>query len=345
MISSLISKYMIKKIANPTTPIIKKKRCVNNLQKRQSCSLCKEICSKNAISLENEVSIKDELCDNCNICASVCLTGNIVPTYEVLEKQFNVISSGDTISICCDKEDIAVDLKVGCLASLPWEYIAYICLENKINLFIKNCRECEEEKLFSVIQNNLKKVETFLGEELFNKKVRLVEDNSELRAKEYTRRDLLKLFGEQSKRLATTVVPINFEENKNARIYRDLLIKKIQNLGVEGLAYNWPSIKVNNNCWGCGICERLCPQSAIKISEDNGEYSFIHNHNRCTHCGLCKTVCLDKSIELVSVKRSVNDELVNQTIKVIKCSVCGDPIKEDDEGTCIVCKNKQKSRY
>ena len=57
MFSSLISRYMIDKVIMQKTPSIKKRKCINKLQRKQKCELCKELCKSGAISLGNEVTI------------------------------------------------------------------------------------------------------------------------------------------------------------------------------------------------------------------------------------------------------------------------------------------------
>ena len=301
--------------------------------------MCEKYCLQNAISTKDSIKIDEEKCDNCNICTSVCPTGNLIPSYSVLEKQYNALSENNNISIVCDKCELNGDFRVNCFASLPWEYIAYASLENKISLYTKHCVKCEKQDLVKLFNQTLNKVSEFLGEELYKERVILINEG-EIPTKEYSRRDLLKLWGEQSKRIATTVVPIDFDENDNPRIYRDLLIKKLKVINNEKELYNWPGIKVDTNkCWSCKTCEKLCPQNAISIEEsEEGKGKFIHKFTRCTHCEICKTVCLDKAIELVNVSATVSENKTESIVKYLKCSVCNDPINDDDDGICVACR-------
>lgn len=349
MISGFISSYVIKKISDQKTPKLNKKKCINSVQRRQKCNLCEQYCTKKAISLEGEVTINKDVCSNCNICVSICPTGTMVPTFEVLEAQYNMITKYDDISIGCNKEEDAY-FNVECLASLPWEFLAYICLDNKIKLVIRGCKSCKNSNLSKEFDNTLDKLKSFLGETLYDEKVILVDsDNIKIEPREYTRRDLFKLWKDESKRLATNMAPINLEENKNYRIYRSLLVKKIQSMKVNissEVNYNWPSLEISNSCWGCGICAKICPQKAIEIKvESDGNRKFIHNYTRCTHCGLCKTVCMDKAIT-TTIKQGDEIKIFNKSnISSGTCLVCNDPIKPEEGDKCIICTREVNSKW
>lgn len=45
-------------------------------------------------------------------------------------------------------------------------------------------------------------------------------------------------------------------------------------------------------CIGCGICEKNCPQGAVKVEN----FHAIINHEKCTGCGVCEEKCPKKAI-------------------------------------------------
>lgn len=50
--------------------------------------------------------------------------------------------------------------------------------------------------------------------------------------------------------------------------------------------------KVTENCSGCGICQKVCPQKAISVEFNNlGFYESKIDNNLCIKCGLCQKVC------------------------------------------------------
>jgi pyruvate ferredoxin oxidoreductase delta subunit len=49
------------------------------------------------------------------------------------------------------------------------------------------------------------------------------------------------------------------------------------------------------SCVGCGVCEEVCPDSAIHKVND----SFIVDYDFCKGCGLCANECISGAIEMV----------------------------------------------
>jgi NADH-quinone oxidoreductase subunit F len=52
---------------------------------------------------------------------------------------------------------------------------------------------------------------------------------------------------------------------------------------------------INENCTGCLVCKRLCPEQAI-----SGDKQQLHviDHEKCIKCGSCRTVCEFNAIEV-----------------------------------------------
>jgi Na+-translocating ferredoxin:NAD+ oxidoreductase RNF subunit RnfB len=53
---------------------------------------------------------------------------------------------------------------------------------------------------------------------------------------------------------------------------------------------------INENCTGCLVCKRICPEQAI-----SGEKQQLHviAHDKCIRCGSCRTVCEFDAIDVV----------------------------------------------
>lgn len=344
MISSFISRYMIDQVLNPRVPKVKSGRCLDSLQKKYKCEKCIKICPKGAITFKEDIYVDIDKCDNCNLCVSVCPSGSLIPTYESLEKLYNSFQGKKEVSISCHEIEMETDLKVNCIAAIPWEALAYVAVEEKLRISIKKCRECKKEMLAKEVFNTLEKLRKFLGEDKYLKNVIFIEDPKDIPIREYTRRDLLKLWGHESRRMVNFVLPKESNKNKNSRIYKSFLIKKVEEITEErnNIVFKWPTIKVNEKCWGCGICSKVCPQSAIKVTKENNKGEFQHYYTLCTHCGLCEKICSEGAIEMLVKEEEITNSINSSHINITTCSICGDAIKNNGEEKCIVCKRRNK---
>ncbi len=48
-------------------------------------------------------------------------------------------------------------------------------------------------------------------------------------------------------------------------------------------------------CYGCGVCQSVCPAKAIHMETDAAGFSYpVTNEALCTHCDLCRKSCIEK---------------------------------------------------
>ncbi|MBN1289952.1 MAG: 4Fe-4S binding protein [Actinobacteria bacterium] len=69
---------------------------------------------------------------------------------------------------------------------------------------------------------------------------------------------------------------------------------------------------INDNCVGCGLCEKTCPFGMVRIVDGKARLS-----EHCLGCGRCTTVCKKDAIEI----RIEDPEYINQAVKRIKGAV------------------------
>ncbi|NHI92281.1 MAG: 4Fe-4S dicluster domain-containing protein [Candidatus Lokiarchaeota archaeon] len=90
---------------------------------------------------------------------------------------------------------------------------------------------------------------------------------------------------------------------------------------------------INRNCVECGICEILCPKTAIKLVKDN---KIQIDENKCVRCGICSYLCMFNALQIKYVsfdnikKKEVEMKKIGGlpnlkskiTINYKKCNLC-----------------------
>ncbi len=81
-------------------------------------------------------------------------------------------------------------------------------------------------------------------------------------------------------------------------------ILKPYNMGAVSLKYNasyTARMKEDADCKSCGICEKFCPTTAIRLKDDKAAL----DEGRCIGCGQCAFQCRQNNIELYPNQRTV----------------------------------------
>lgn len=68
-------------------------------------------------------------------------------------------------------------------------------------------------------------------------------------------------------------------------------------------------------CTGCGMCEKLCPYSAIKLIEDKGKLRSSIDEALCAGCGVCTATCPSGAITL----HGFTNAQIDAQIKTLAC--------------------------
>lgn len=77
-------------------------------------------------------------------------------------------------------------------------------------------------------------------------------------------------------------------------------LKRAIELKKEDVDYNYFKSKDKFNCYGCTACEKLCPQNAITMVEDDEGFIYPEiDENKCIKCGLCEKICIYHNKKLI----------------------------------------------
>lgn len=345
--------------------------CLNRRQTRHPCRACAQNCPGQAIPA-NPVTARIDWtkCINCGLCVTACPARCFALDIRQ-QKAIAAPAKSGVIGFGCLQSDLQPALqKTECLCGVPWEWLAALAMRMQVRLYVGKCDACARESCRDQLKQNLLLLELFLGEERFARQVILaytpeqMQDKAEAES-EVNRRELLGMFRKNVKKIVAASIGSMMpkpekDPAEDGFAYRRLLadlaaadcIACSKKSKADGVPAEYPEYGVllpdiNENCYACGLCARICPQQAITVEKTgDGESVISLEPWKCTACGLCAATCLTKGVSgmaPVQVRHLEKQRLVR--VHHDCCSVCGIPIAHDaEEGMCIACGVKARSK-
>lgn len=326
-------------------PMVDPARCHNKRQMRSRCTACQDICPQ-ALYQKPGFVPRFNACVNCGLCVSACTTRCISPAPDTLEAQAALLKKPEgPVWLGCDAAARQNDLSVHCLAALPWEYLAALSLRGPVILDIAPCAQCEQDAAAALLRQNLEKLLIFWGAEEFGRRIQL--DDSGAPVPEHgatTRRGLLRSAlaqGQKGLGKLAGQLPGSKQQPSEGLVYRGLLHQQM--LAHPG-AHGWILPRFTEKCWGCGICEAICPQKALQFTpQPDGKVAVQLFPSRCTGCELCAQLCPDKAISGTAIAQLPDLNTVCLAVtEQAQCRHCGHPIRPgSNPDLCPACRKKQ----
>lgn len=313
-----------------TVPSYIAQRCLDRKSGSAECRVCVDICPQGIYpSGKRKRPIWDQ-CLKCGLCAAACPSRCITPVSGQVEKYLLGVTGKSDFSIGCDRKDGEYALTVSCIAEISWEQMAYAALKNGITISLRECQGCSEERNLELINENLNKLLTFLGEELFDERVKILApgDKYEYQGEQVSRRELFSFFSNNPLDKAFNALPEITESADSSLFYRFMLrdgvkeFKKTERGKDAKFTVRLPHI--TNKCYGCGTCVRMCPTKALSIINKDGMFTVAVEAFRCTECGICQDKCWAGGIDtLAAMKISQYGKVAIAKLKEHLCPQCG----------------------
>ena len=350
-------------------PIYTPENCINRRQRRYACTSCSSVCSRGVFSLKSGESLKWERCVNCGLCVTACPSRCFLPMSADRRYYTEGLDLNKPVSFACRNEEEESDRRVRCLAAVPWELLAMIAMRTELVLYTGACAACGREGWAELVQDQLTQLRTFLGEERWSRQVHVLtagrfeapaateeDGNSE---KELSRRALFsglkKRAAKELYQAAADRLPLLAEDSEDGMLYRRALAESViaeqkRSSEAPGHGETPPDYGVrlprfSANCYGCGICEKLCPQKAIGIGEEkDGTRLIFITPWKCAGCSLCFHICPHGGItEMRTIRVPRLTELALVRVPSASCERCGTAIPpENDPKLCPSCAVKKK---
>ena len=331
------------------------KFCMNAGTFGDSCSKCVELCPEHIFEDKKVKRPKFDACTKCGICMAACPSRAISPVSSRVREFMMAVARDDEISVGCGRDQEGWSVELECVAALSWEQIAIAAMRNGITISMRECGSCDREACRTQIVETIEKARRFLGDDLFFDKVQILEkgDDYELHGAGISRRELLTFFKRLPLDTAINMLPEFKNGEQNGFIYRgvlrDLVNGKYEATPKEQRPrYIVDLPALNDNCYMCGLCKRMCPEKALEIkqSPDGATFTVAVDAWKCTGCGACVKMCHEKAIDgLKPMSIPHLGRVLLKRIKRYTCSMCGSTIKPSSpDGLCDSCRIKEKVR-
>ncbi len=339
---SLWKSYLTQKLIDDNHPTRKESACLNALQTKAPCSICQNLCPHGVFDHPDPIWAN---CDNCTVCVAACPTRCLAPaamqTAQLLEVCRRI---QDGAALACSQHEGPSDAVLPCLASFPWELLAFFALQGKIQLLCGNCETCEKKQLLSQWEDTLSSIRAFLGDSLFEKRIRPPSQAPSESARQYSRRDAFSMLFSKTKRTAGSLLPASDDLIPDGTIWRQLLVHRLRFMESDIIGH-WQVPSFNESCSACGICVKLCQTKALHKIQDPETPFRWHMAVipwRCTNCGLCEQVCPSNGITPPhSVPLADPTRPLLHTVSLPSCKRCGEPSGElSPSGLCPKCQTE-----
>lgn len=254
--------------------------CNNRIQKKYPCHICLDHCPTGAITYDKQLRINRDNCIGCYLCSGSCPTGCISTHPNFIKSN----KTTETLVVSCEAGGNR--LKVPCLASLPWSAYAYLSHKSSICLDTTRCGDCQVS-VNNTIELIKERLKIFWGSEYEEK---ILYDPNRL-TQTLSRRDFFALFAKPIKNAKESIETpaVTMDDRKKNPFHRQL----VKNLN-PGKVHGWLVPHVEGGCWGCHVCEKICPNEAIKVSDDTISFNALD----CISCQLCVKTCPEKVISV-----------------------------------------------
>lgn len=349
-------------------PFFSPQRCMNRRQTKHPCHICNQLCPSGAVPANPAIQKIDwEKCKNCGVCVTACPSRCFAPDLET-QKNLSAPARGRTAIFACDRAEIKSGVsRVECLCGIPWEWLAALALRLQVVLYVGGCQDCQAKECRERLEENLRQIRLFLGTERTERSLVLLYDTKEIAGisagVQMNRRDFFHIFTSGMKKTVaygvTSVMPMPRDDPaQNGFTYRRLLADVVwqeYEAAVNGQEKPQDTLPVYEvllpnfieNCFGCGLCVKVCPQQALKVSGDGEGRRIISIAPwKCTGCGLCGKTCIHGGIDGMA-RMQVHHLQMQGYVRVYheKCRSCGAVIPVDTpDGMCIACTARNKKR-
>ena len=196
--------------------------CINEIQRKRPCSICKMSCHVQAL---DKIAQPDfTKCDNCGICMAHCPTNAIGASRSFTQKLLELLENKDSqLILSCHQSDNPGDCSLSCLAAFPWEVFASLAITgNQLAFLSGDCQNCHHRQQMPLFDRSLSQLESFLGTEIY---LKILSPDKTPRLQ--SRREAFNTLFRQGRRSATSLLPEELRGAHDPKLWRKILLHRL----------------------------------------------------------------------------------------------------------------------
>lgn len=329
--------------------------CSRARSRRSTCTLCRDVCPHDAVSLGQRAPEIGSGCTGCGLCVAACLNGAIDLVGSGEDDLIAAIQSrgqtSGTVGFTCQCGQTQGYIRVPCLGRLGEHHLLAPFAFGVEGVSIEKidcCRGCTYEKGWTLFLETMGRAQKIC-------KARITfMDGSPLPRPPSQGMSRRGFFAAISRRLRGTYQ--NGEGShfldRGVNRKREILLGVVQGIAKKGVDWGdisqrgtpFGDISISTECFGCVVCDKLCPTRAVVRNESESEIVLSFDPALCTGCRLCVEACLP---EAVSIKERFDLALLLAArhgmilrLDKVRCSLCGEEFGSSGGVVCPRCRKK-----
>ena len=287
--------------ASSVEPTYTPEHCLVVTKKVGGCTICRDTCPHDAITINKKVEIDDVDCTGCGLCVQACPS-------QALESK---VSYQPGAPVKCSQVKGSAQT-VQCLTRLhPSDLLRLASTRGKVTLARGDCADCHigAPKVLAALDSLVEDaaaLATFRGREIDFRITETATLDATDNPDPVSRRELLRGgFRGMQRGAADALKPLDPGGDDDKTLPKEMqrhfrLIERAQPQPETEVPWTLP--RVHDGCIMCPVCTNVCPTDAFERTfdpPDEGGGATLHLHpERCMGCNACAASCPVKVITL-----------------------------------------------
>ncbi len=312
MFPNLLLDRLSSKQGNPTVDFIAG-RCLRSRLSGHECRACLEACGSKALLLTDRGIGQDlDKCSGCMCCVSVCPNDAFNSGIDLKQLLDTVRTKNRVVLTCRNDSQFEHKITVPCLGFLSEPLLAAMntVAGDEFFLDLSHCPECENGYMLSSFHETARDLLDKLEGDRPILLQFIVEKNTEapvdekvakrlyLRCAKSIMIDLAKGAVEAGNNHVSTSCNPVVKEPAMQSLALFHAYKNASKGDQHHLLSYFYTLRTNERCNVCPMCQGMCPTGALKRIDMEGDKQLIFTSSSCSGCGLCREFCKNDALEV-----------------------------------------------